>query len=201
MGAMVLVAIVLVVSLAAGWLSGGHVRNLGHVRLLAPWLVFGSVAAQLLLAALSRFGGLGEVFSRPLLAASHLMLLAFIAANRYLPGMLLVLAGFGLNAIVIIANGGMPVSPDALVAVGGVPSIDPGKHQLLTDSTSLGLLADVIPVRPLGTVVSIGDVVLAAGVGILVVGMMRRFPPLPGRRLRPRPVPPLSRRRREAPTG
>jgi hypothetical protein len=129
------------------------------------------------------------------------LLLTFIAANRYLPGMVLVLLGFGLNALVIIANGGMPVSPDALVAVGGSPTVDPGKHQLLTDGSSLAFLADVIPVRVLSTVVSIGDIILAAGVGILVVGLMRRFPPSPGRRLRPRPVPPLSRRHRGARTS
>jgi hypothetical protein len=194
---MVLVAVVLVVSIGAGWLWGGHIRNLGHVRLLATWLVFTAVGAQLVLGAISRMGGPAELLSRPLLAVSQVLLVAFIAANRYLPGMLLVLVGFGLNAIVIIANGGMPVSPDALVAVGGAPAIEPGKHQLLTDATTVAFLADIIPVRVLRTVVSVGDIILAAGVGILVVGLMRRFPPLPGRRRRPRPVSPLSRARRD----
>jgi hypothetical protein len=194
---MVLVGVVLVASIGVGWLAGGHVRNLGHVQLRMTWLVFASVGAQLVLGLVSGRGDVGEPMVRFLLAISHVLLVAFIAANRYLPGMLLVLMGTGLNALVIVANGGMPVSPDALVTVGGAPDVTPGKHQLLTEGTALPLLADVIPLPVLGTVVSVGDIVLAAGVGLLVVGLMRRFPPRPGRRLRPRPVPPLSRRRRK----
>lgn len=193
---MVLVAVVLVVSVLAGWLSGGRVRNLGHVELHGTWLVFTSVGLQLILGAITVLGGPGDVLGRPLLAASHLALLAFIAANRLLPGMALVFLGFALNAAVIVANGAMPVASEALEAVGGVAEVDPGKHQLLDDDTALPWLADVIPVAAIRGVVSVGDVVLAAGAGILIVGLMRRFPPAPGRRLRPRPIPPLARQRR-----
>jgi hypothetical protein len=194
---MALVLLVLVVSLAVGWLAGGRVANLGHVELRAPWLVFLAVAAQLALAGLAAAGVTGTLVSRPLLAGSHLALLGFIALNRYRPGMLLVLVGLALNAAVIVANGAMPVSGEALLALGGPAVVEPGKHQLLTEVTRLPLLADLLPVPVLRSVVSVGDIILAAGVGILVVAQMRRFPPAPGRRLRPRPVPPLSRRARE----
>lgn len=191
---MPLVLLVLVVSLAVGWLAGGRLANLAHVELRATWLVFAAVAAQLALGGLAAFDLPAAELSRPLLAGSHLALLGFIAANRYRPGMLLVLIGLAMNAAVIVANGGMPVSGDALVALGGQAVVEPGKHQLLTEATRLPWLGDVLPVPFLRSVVSPGDIVLAAGVGILVVAQMRRFPPLPGRRLRPRPVSPLSRR-------
>lgn len=201
---MPLVLLILVASIVIGWLAGGRVRNLAHVELRRTWLVFTAVGAQAVLAGVALLGGPGDVLGRPLLAVSHLALLAFIAANRYQPGMLVVLLGLALNAAVIVANGAMPVDPAALVALGGSAAIEPGKHQLLTATTVLPWLADVIPVRPLRSVVSVGDVVLGAGVGILVVARMRHFPPLPGRRMRPKPVPPLSlralRRRREAGT-
>jgi hypothetical protein len=194
---MSLVLLVLVVSLAVGWLAGGRLANLAHVELRATWLVFLAVAAQLVLAGVAALGVPGELVARPLLGASHLALLGFIAANRYRPGMLLVLVGLALNAVVSLANGGMPVAGEALVALGGQAAVEPGKHQLLTEATHLPWLADVIPVPFLRSVLSVGDLLLAAGVGILVVAQMRRFPPRPGRRLRPRPVPPLSRRARE----
>lgn len=195
---MVLVVGVLVLSVLAGWLSGGRVRNLGHVELRGTWMVFTAVGLQLVLGLVTLTGGPGDVLGRPLLAVSHVALLGFILANRYLPGMALVFCGFALNALVIVANGAMPVAPAALEAAGGVAEVDPGKHQLLTDDTALPWLADVIPMPPIRSVVSVGDIVLAAGAGILIVGLMRRFPPRPGRRLRPRPVPPLARLRQRS---
>jgi hypothetical protein len=187
MAHMVLVVPVLAGALIAGWLAGGRLRNLGHVRLRWVPLVFAAVGFQVVLAALSVAGGPAELVSRPLLAASHLSLLAFIAANRLLPGMALVFAGLALNAAVIIPNGAMPVSEEAYRAVGGEEAFEPGKHRLLEDGDALPWLSDVIPIAPLGTVVSAGDIVLAAGVAVLVPSLMRRYPPLPGRRRRPRP--------------
>jgi hypothetical protein len=195
---MTLVLLILVLAVAAGWLSGGHVRNLAHVRLRGTPLVFGAVGLQLVLGVVAALGGPGDVLGRPLLVASQLLLVTFIAANRRQPGMPIVLLGFAMNATVIIANGAMPVDPDALASLGGSATIDPGKHQLLTDATALPWLADIIAVGVIRSVVSVGDIVLGAGVAILVVAQMRRFPPLPGRRLRPRPVPPWSRRARTA---
>jgi hypothetical protein len=187
MARMVLVITVLAAAVIAGWVAGGRLRNLGHVRLRGVPLVFAAVGLQLALAALSLLDGPATLLSRPLLAASHVALLAFIAWNRLLPGMALVLVGFALNAAVIIPNGAMPVSESAYRTAGGVETIEPGKHRLLDDDDHLPWLADVIPIRPLGTVVSVGDIVLSAGVAVLVPSLMRRYPAPPGRRRRPRP--------------
>jgi hypothetical protein len=68
----------------------------------------------------------------------------------------------------------MPVSPAALEALTGEPTtFAPGKHRLLESGDALPWLADVIPLPLLRTVVSVGDIILAAGVGILVVTSMR----------------------------
>lgn len=184
---MILVACVLLGAVAAGWLGGGRLRNLAHVSLRGTWLVFLAVGLQATLMAASAAGAPVEPLARPLLSASYLSLFAFAVANRYLPGMLLVVLGFGLNAAAIVANGAMPVAGDSLLAAGGLAELEPGKHRLLADGDALPWLADVIAIRLLRTVVSVGDVVLAAGVGLLVPGLMRRYPPEPGRRARPRP--------------
>src|SRR3990172_8215477 len=54
------------------------------------------------------------------LAISYGLLLAFAAANLGIKGVPLILAGLTMNAVVIVANGGTPVSADALRSSGQV---------------------------------------------------------------------------------
>lgn len=173
---MLLVLCVLVGAVVFGWLANGRLRNLARTSLRGVWLAGAAVGLQLVLGLISLSGGPVELVGRGLLGVSHLALLGFILANRYLPGMLLVALGAGLNALVITVNGAMPVAPGALEAVGAIASVEPGKHQLLSAAHALPWLADVIPLPPLRTVVSVGDVILAAGVGLLVVSRMRHQP-------------------------
>lgn len=181
---MALVLTTVVGALLVGYARGGRLANLAQVRLHRGWLVAVAVLTQALLTVASALDGPVEVLTGPVLLASHLALLAFVWCNRLLPGMTLVFAGFTMNAAVITANGAMPVSREALFAVSGraAVAIPPGKHRLLADSDSLVWLADIIPIPVLRTVVSAGDVVLGAGVAILVVNLMLAFPPPPGRR-------------------
>lgn len=182
---MVLVAFTVVGAVAIGHARGGRLRNLGHASLVRSWLVVVAVVAQAALAALSGRDGGSELVGRLLLLVSHGALLGFVWSNRFLPGMPLVLLGFGLNALVITVNGAMPVSRAALFAVGAHPyEFAPGKHRLLDPGDPLRLLADVLPIALLRTVVSVGDLVLAAGVGVLVTNLMLDHPPPPGRRAR-----------------
>lgn len=172
-----------------GYARGGRLANLGHVELRHGWLVLASVLPQAALAAVSAGDGPADALSVPLLLTSHAALLAFVVMNRLLPGMLLVFVGFALNAAVITANGAMPVARDALLAVsaGEATTITPGKHRLLAEGDVLTPLADIFAIPLLRTVVSAGDIVLAAGVGILVVNLLLRHRPPAGRRSRPQP--------------
>jgi hypothetical protein len=71
----------------------------------------------------------------------------------------------------------MPVSAGALASVtGGTSDFEPGKHRLLEAGDPLRWLANIIAVPLLRTVVSLGDVVLAAGIGLLVSTLMLRAP-------------------------
>lgn len=186
MGSMVLVLATVLCALAFGYARGGRLANLGHVDLRHGWLVVISVAAQGALATVGWADGPVGAVSSPLLLLSHAALLAFVVANHLLPGMILVFAGFASNAAVITANGAMPVSLDALAAVSGgeATTITPGKHRLLLEGDVLSPLADIYAIPVLRTVVSLGDMVLAAGVGILVVNLMLRHPRPAGRRAR-----------------
>jgi hypothetical protein len=78
------------------------------------------------------------------------------------------LFGSAMNLVVMVPNGGMPVSKAALEAIdGGHVDVADGhlyKHRLADDQTVLAPLGDVIPVRPLHMAASVGDVVLLVGV-------------------------------------
>jgi hypothetical protein len=104
------------------------------------------------------------------------------ALNRALPGMWLVLLGAGCNLAVICANGGlMPTNAAALALAGKHESLQlsqahPGirlvnsKDVLLPpEETQLRWLSDVIvsPPLPQRKVMSVGDLILAAGLAYL----------------------------------
>ncbi|HWC14047.1 MAG TPA: DUF5317 domain-containing protein [Actinomycetota bacterium] len=102
----------------------------------------------------------------------------FLALNRHLPGMLIAAVGMSLNAIVIVVNGAMPVSLWAARIAGVELEGDLGvKHEAAGPHTVLSFLADVIPIPLTLQVVSIGDVVMAVGIAILVYRQTLR--PLP----------------------
>lgn len=102
---------------------------------------------------------------------SQSLVASFLLLNRHLSGVWLVAVGLGLNALVVAANGAMPVSSSAVETAGAEALSDPrhvehGVHlrnEEMTKETHLPLLSDVIPIPPFEKVVSLGDLVLAAG--------------------------------------
>jgi hypothetical protein len=121
---------------------------------------------------------------RVLFLLSHLLLLAFVWRNRRLPGVVVAGLGIAINLIVIIANGGfMPISPETLAWLS--PGIDPhllpiGSHLgnskdiiLTPGQTRLWALSDVLalpPPFPWPAAFSLGDLVIAAGIVLLLQG-------------------------------
>lgn len=174
---MSLALILLVLGLASGLARGGKVSNLGQVELRYPGLVAAGFVLQV--GAEVTAGSQPTVRGIVVLCVSYLLLGAFLTANRQVPGALIIGGGLVLNLAVIVANGGMPVSLDAARVAG----IDPGayldsavKHRRMLPSTPLGFLGDVIPVPHLRTVVSAGDVAIAAGIFRLVDALVRYDP-------------------------
>ncbi len=145
--------------LAVGAARGGRLASLGGASLPGA----GLVALGLVAALAGRFLPLGAWPWMVALAA----LLGAAWRNRARPGTGLVALGLLMNAAVIAANGGMPVSASAAAAVGG-GAVAGGLHVPLQPGDPLGLLADVVAIRPLRAVLSAGDLVLATGAGVLL---------------------------------
>ncbi len=169
-----LTAVALLVGGLLGLAAGGRAAALGEVRLRWWGALAAGVALQLAAGPLHLGGRPGTLA----VAASYLCLLAFALANWSLAGMPVVVVGLALNAAVVVVNGGMPVRPEAVAAVGLDPdrleAADLGaKRHLEGPDDRLTFLGDVVPLRPLGEVVSVGDVVLAAGVAAVLFRLLR----------------------------
>jgi hypothetical protein len=172
---MTLIVAIVVVAIAAGFLSGGSLRPFERLRV--HWWAIAPIGLALQGApvqALVRVDG--DAVSTVVLVVSYVMLLCFAFVNRKLPGALLILTGLAMNVAVIAPNGGMPVDPAAarVAGAGAITIEDTAKHHVLRGDDVLPFLGDVIAVPPpVGVVLSAGDVVLYAGVLAFVVMTMR----------------------------
>ena len=165
------------VAFVVGLLAGGTLRN--FERLHVHWwaLVFIGLALQVV--AVPRYASVPAwAIGAGLLIASYALLLVFLTVNRWIPGAAIMALGLLMNLAVVAVNGGMPVSARAVEDAGGTAaslSTDAGaKHHLMTDRDLLAPLGDVIPIPPPARVVlSIGDVLLYAGMAWFVLQVMR----------------------------
>jgi hypothetical protein len=163
------VVLILLVAIGTGFLFGGSLRRLETVRL--HWW-----GAALLGLAVQGLVSPSGVWSARLVAlAAYGLLLAFVVINRRLPGAFLMAIGLVVNLAVMLPSGSMPVSGTAIRLAGGhdLTIADP-RHHLATQGEVLTPLGDAIPLpEPIGVVVSLGDLMIYAGVALLVVAVMR----------------------------
>jgi hypothetical protein len=161
---LILVGVILAVAVAL--LRGGKFERLSDLGLkLLPlaWLVL--VLRSLVAVLESR----GMPWAPWLQVVAYLILLGVLWLNLAAPGMKLFALGSLLNFLAIVANGGaMPVSPGALAFLG--MSVTPtGTHTLLTPESRLPFLTDIIPLwMPYPQVISVGDIVLVAGMFLFI---------------------------------
>ena len=187
-----LVAGPLIAGVLAGYAFGGRLRQLVRTRIRAVWLLWLAAVVQFVQFEFpSVRAGVESALGFSLLipifgAVAAWLLLNLVDRPRAMQvAVALILLGGGLNAAAIAANGRMPYSESALVsaqvtAEQRARGERSPKHVAADDATRLSWLGDVIPVRPIKKVVSLGDLILLAGVAALLAAAMR--PPVAGRR-------------------
>ncbi len=109
-----------------------------------------------------------------LLVASYVLILGFVARNLVLRGMGIVLIGIACNAVVIVANQGMPVKipPEWRTEVWAQPTV---KHHPQQPDDKLRFLSDIIVLKqPFDSVLSFGDLILAVGLCDVAYNASRR---------------------------
>ncbi len=173
-------------AILVGLFTGGRLSRLVYntARLRLAWL------APLALILQWVFFELPGMDRHDLVFAGHLLtyglIIPFVWANRKAPGMPLLAAGLGLNLLVIILNGGMPVDPETLRHLGQLAMYQElvtrgwsGNAVALTDRTFLPFLADrlVLPEPfPARGPYSVGDLLTYAGGFWLLTGLTRLRP-------------------------
>lgn len=173
---------VLVVSVVVSLLRGGKLSNLPDIYARGWWLLFIGFGMQIVASLVT-----SPRAAVSLLLTSYAVLLIMVWLNRSEAGMWIAGIGLLMNFVVISLNNGMPVLPEAIRLAGGTSDVVFGaKHVLLDASSRFPFLADVIPLP--GSVISLGDVFLAVGLGAFIEDQLKqplrlfrhRVPGVPG---------------------
>lgn len=159
----------------AGLLMRGSLSGLEAIKFHWGWLAIAGLLLQVVLflgPVAARVGDLGV----PLYVGSTAMVLGAIVANHGIPGLPLVALGAALNLVVMLANGGyMPASADAYAAQGRTAAEGYSNTRIVAEPV-LAPLTDVIALPsglPFTNVISIGDVLIAAGTATAIAVAMR----------------------------
>ncbi|RLE14857.1 hypothetical protein DRJ04_01545 [Candidatus Aerophobetes bacterium] len=174
---------VLVISLIIAFLRGGKLIKLAKMELHKIELIIIPFVLQYILVVggergISWFGQWGIYLH----LFSYIILLAGIWYNRHIKEMEIFGVGILLNFLVIAVNKGqMPVLVEALKKVGMedmLPLLQSKNyvvHTVAGPQTRLNFLADIIPLPPpypRPRVLSIGDIVMGAGIFLLIQNYM-----------------------------
>jgi len=171
-------------AVAAVGLRHGSLRGLLEVRLRAVWLIW--LAAGVQLARVADPAAAGAVLHYrhgvvPVLA-TWAFGAAFVLVNlrgrvgAARTGLVAVLLGFTLNTLVVAVNGRMPFSAGAARQVGFTEEAitrTTTRYAPVSRHTMLTAFGDLIPVPPLQSVVSIGDLLMFAGIAVVLVALVR----------------------------
>jgi hypothetical protein len=167
----VLMLVVIGLCLLSVPLAGGRLTRLGELRLRLPGLAVAGIAVQVLIVSVAPGAALAGLHA-PLHVLSYALLGAFGWANRRVAGVPIVLGGGALNALAILANGGvMPADP--AVAAAAANHAAPGEfiNSAAVDDARLAFLGDVLATPgslPLQNVYSVGDVIVVLGLLVVV---------------------------------
>ena len=161
---LVVASVVAVIAL----MQGGSLANLAATKFGWVWVLMIALALQIE-ADIFAPANLPRDVAIRLLVVTYFGCALFMGLNRKLPGMPIAAIGLVLNAVVIFLNDAMPVSRWAAEIAGAGLGQDLGvKHEVAGPDTVLPFLADVIPLPNTLQIVSIGDVILALGIGVLI---------------------------------
>jgi hypothetical protein len=166
----VLMLVIIGLCLLSVRLAGGRLQRLADLRLRMPGLAFGGIALQFLIVTIAPGGlaGLHEAIH----VASYALLGAFGWVNRRVAGVPVVLAGGALNALAILANGGvMPTDPDIAEASARQATGGEFANSTADADARLAFLGDVFATPdslPLQNVFSVGDLVIVLGLLVVV---------------------------------
>jgi hypothetical protein len=172
----VLILYAIPIGILAGFLLDGRLDDLGRLRFRWAPLALAGLLVQVVL-----FTPAGDRLAGDLAPAIYVASTAavFVAVLRNLrtTGMPVIALGALANLAAVGANGGaMPADPGAL-ALAGISGPGDATNSVVLADPALRPLTDIFAVPswvPLANVFSVGDVLIAVGVAVVVAAAMRR---------------------------
>ncbi|HET9615450.1 MAG TPA: DUF5317 domain-containing protein, partial [Candidatus Limnocylindrales bacterium] len=156
-----------------------RLQALEQLRLRASWLVGLALAAQIVIISVAPQGD--RTVHHVVHLSTYALTAAFALLNRRVAGVGLAAVGGLLNLAAITSNGGvMPASASALRIAGFTSPGSGFANSAAVAHAHLAWLGDVFALPaswPVHNVFSVGDVLLGAGVAVLIVVAMRRPSP------------------------
>jgi hypothetical protein len=175
----------IIISFIVGLFRKGNLRAFSQLNLKWGWVFPLLLIVQLTVFMLQNNSEILGQLSGSIYILVYIIGLLFLFLNRKNPGFILIFIGVFLNFLVMVVNGGrMPVSVESAAV------LDPGyiaalkeslyaKHTMLTSTTHLGFLGDVIPISdpyPRTQIISIGDIIMNIGIFFFIQYIMVRHP-------------------------
>ena len=161
--------------LIVGAMLGGRLAGLAAIHFRWAGLALFGFGAQVVLFSdpvTARVGDLGPL----LYVASTALVFVAVLRNLAIRGMPLVAAGAASNLAAIVANGGyMPTSASA-AAEFGRSAPEAYSNSSIVESPLLAPLTDTIPLPqwlPFANIVSVGDLLIAAGIVVVIAAAMQ----------------------------
>lgn len=176
--------IVIITSIIIGLLRGGELEKIFNISIKGVLIFAIALFLRLGVWALDLIGIPAiSIYSPYLIIISYFLLIYVSIRNLKLPGFKYIILGLLLNTFVIVLNGGtMPV----LVKKEIIDSINPASflkaknrivHSLMNDNTLFAFLGDVIKMPkpfPDTSLISVGDILILAGLFVLIQKTMMR---------------------------
>ncbi|MFO8192082.1 MAG: DUF5317 family protein [Bacillota bacterium] len=160
--------------MAIGWFRKGSCKNLNHVNLIGwPLIILALLIQAIIRLDFVYFDGTFDLLYSYFYVFSFVLLLVFVFLQEKQTGIIIFGLGVLLNLLVITANEGrMPVDPTAMPPQTAV-ELNSGTaspfHVMMNEDTWLAFLGDhiLLPYSK-NRLVSIGDILLGAGIAIYI---------------------------------
>ena len=165
----------LLIGLVVGAATGGRLSQLGMLQIRWWWAGLAAIAFQILLFSTPIGSAMGAVAPVAYVLSTGAVLAA-VMANLAIKGFRILAAGAIANLAAVIANGGYMPSTEAALRIADRGHESGYTNSAMLSHPNLAVFTDIFAIpswMPLANVFSIGDVLIATGVAVVVIGAMR----------------------------
>lgn len=169
----------LLIGLVVGAATGGRLTHLGMLQIRWWWTGLAAIAFQVLLFSTPMGSAIGPLAPVAYVVSTGAVLVA-VLANLATTGFRILAAGATANLAAVVANGGYMPSTEAALRIADRSDQGGYSNSTLLSHPNLAVFTDIFAIpswMPLANVFSIGDVLIAIGVAVVVIAAMRT--PLP----------------------